>query len=111
MGTAYIRYFLATFFTERSGLSDADAIQAYLQALTASGRKEELHCDLIDAFDDEHTCWQGLFWNDAYKVKQFPDPAQARAYAREVLWEPLFWPEPSAVAPRCSTDVKHDLPP
>ncbi|WP_459207582.1 hypothetical protein ACSMEV_05725 [Pseudomonas sp. MLB6B] len=93
MGQDLIRHFLAVFFTEEAGLTEAQAIEGFLAALAASGRKEELHCDLIDMFEDEDTAWRTLLWNGEYQVKAFACEAQAKAYVRTILWEPLFWPQ------------------
>jgi hypothetical protein len=84
-----IAHKLKTIFNVNHGLSEDVAIRLYKQA-AASANGEMLRNELREAFSDPQFSWKQMLRNPECEVLDADTEEEARAYARRILWAPLF---------------------
>ncbi|WP_081644709.1 hypothetical protein [Arenimonas oryziterrae] len=83
---------LKTIFNCEDGLSVDVATALYRRNAENSGYISELKAELEAAFSDYSTSWKGALLNDAYEVFDAESEEEARDYAKQILWDPIFGP-------------------
>jgi hypothetical protein len=85
-----ITQMLRTVFNSEDGLSYDVAIRLYKRATENSGQTAALTVELKKAFDDLSLSWKKVLLNDDYEVFDAQSEAEAREYARRILWIPIL---------------------
>ncbi len=85
-----IIHYLKTLFNSEDGLSEDSSIRIYLRTVKSSGKFEEIKNELKSAFSDERISWKKILLNDLYEVFDAESEEDARAYAKRILWDPIF---------------------
>ncbi|WP_152606697.1 hypothetical protein [Aquabacterium sp. NJ1] len=85
-----ITHALSTAFNVELGLAEDRAIAMYLRSMTADKQIAALKEELLEAFSDPEFSWSELLNNGDYTAFVAASEAEALAYARRVLWVPIF---------------------
>jgi len=80
---------LRTAFNAEDGLSPEASTRLYLQLVTSSPSFAGFRAELAEALADPCTPWRALLLNDQYEVYDAANEADARDYARRILWRPI----------------------
>jgi hypothetical protein len=81
---------LRTTFDVNTSLSEDVAIRFYKEDNLNSSSFAPLKAELKLAFGDPDVSWQAMLANEEYEVYCAKDEADARAYAKKILWDPIF---------------------
>jgi hypothetical protein len=84
-----IRRVLATVFNCEDGLSLDVAKRLYARSVAASPAGTDLRRELAQAIEDLSVSWRQMLCNESYEVLDADSEEEARAFAIELLWEPL----------------------
>ncbi|MCB1892780.1 MAG: hypothetical protein KDF48_11205 [Rhodocyclaceae bacterium] len=79
---------LKTIFNAEDGLSEDVAIRLYQR--TAKSSYSNLKAELEEAFASDAVCWRDMLLTEEYEVFDADSEQEAKAYARKILWDPLF---------------------
>lgn len=81
---------LKTIFNVEDGLSEEMAIPLYQRTAAQSDPGvAALKREIETAFADETLSWRQMLSNEGYEVFDTSSEAEAREYARRILWTPL----------------------
>jgi len=82
-----IEYALKTIFTVEAGLSEDAAIRMYVRS--TANRAGRLKEELRQAFGRSDISWKALLRNESYEVYDAETEAEAMAFAKRILLDPL----------------------
>ena len=85
-----ITHALSTAFNAELGLTEDRAIAMYLRSMTADKQIAALKEELLEAFSDPELSWSDLLNTGDHTLFVATSEVEARAYARRVLWAPIF---------------------
>ena len=85
-----IEYVLHTMFSSQEGFSEDVAIELYKRSRLNNGKTEALKSELEEAFDNSEFSWRAILENPDCEYYYAEDEADARAYAKKILWDPIF---------------------
>jgi hypothetical protein len=85
-----IEYALHTMFSSSSGFSEDVAIELYQDSMLNTSSTKALRAELEDAFGNPEFSWKAMLEHPDCEYYYAQDEADAKAYARKILWDPIF---------------------
>ncbi len=85
-----ITHMLRTAYNVEDGLSDEVSVRLYQRAAASPDTFEKLKNELQSAFSRQDISWRNILLNEDYEVFDAGTEQEAREYAYQILWTPIF---------------------
>jgi hypothetical protein len=85
-----IEYALHTMFSSQEGFAEHVAIHLYRNAMLNTSATKDLKSELEEAFADPEVSWKAMLEHPDCEYYYAEDEADAKAYAKKILWDPIF---------------------